>query len=64
MLTANALWVRTASLVVSPWATETMTMGGSSEMEVNELAVIAQGSPSAIVVTSVTPVANWPSTCL
>src|SRR5207244_1310057 len=39
-----------------------MTKGGFSETEVNELAVIAKRSPSAsTVVTTVTPVAYWPS---
>ncbi|GCB03795.1 hypothetical protein PSUB009319_14260 [Ralstonia sp. SET104] len=45
------------------------TSGGSSDTELNELAVTptnagVPGAPSERVVTTVTPVANWDRACL
>src|SRR5262245_45610234 len=51
-----AVWVR------ARLSAQNRTRGGSRETEVNELTVIAWGSPPWLVVTTVTPVANWPST--
>ena len=41
--------------------TQNSTSGGSSDSDVNELAVSACTVPSISVAITVTPVANWPT---
>ena len=50
-----------SACICARWSTETSTSGGSSDTDVNALAVIAWTSPSRSVVTTVTPVEKRPS---
>src|SRR5918995_361484 len=54
-----AEWIEWPALVSLP--RQKSTSGGSSEREVNELAVMARISPSISTATTVTPVANRPA---
>jgi hypothetical protein len=49
-------------IVTSLCAVQTETTGGSSETDVNELAAMPSGLPSASPATAVTPVGNAPKT--
>src|SRR5947209_18828034 len=64
MLTAKFPLARINGNAVLYKSTQIKTNGGSSETEVKELTV-RPASPSLLrVVTTVTPVVNWPITCL
>ncbi len=62
MLTQKAPASRTRGHVDDRVAMQTATKGGSSETDVNELTARPRGSPPTEAVTTVTPVAKWPST--
>src|ERR1700722_6791303 len=53
---------RSRGQVVELCAVQTETTGGSSETDVNELAAMPSGLPSASPATAVTPVGNAPNT--
>ena len=53
---------RSRGQVVELCAVQTETTGGSSETDVNELAAMPSGLPSASPATAVTPVGNAPKT--
>src|SRR5262249_2935822 len=64
MLTAKKPGEPKCSRIVQSWAMDTITTGGSSEIELKELIVRPCGAPSgARVVRIATPVANRPQAC-
>jgi hypothetical protein len=52
-----------AAAVGTALFTHASIIGGSIEKAVTERAVIPWSRPSCLVVTTVTPLARWPTTC-
>src|SRR5215510_6222354 len=61
MFTANLVPTLMACARWAFFFTQKRTSGGSSETDVNALAVIARRDPLVPVAMTVTPVANWPT---